>query len=68
MLIAASVACPVAWLIMKGWLNNYAYRINISPQPFVFAVALLALVTFLLISVQTVKAALANPVKSLRTE
>ncbi|MEO6723257.1 MAG: ABC transporter permease [Ferruginibacter sp.] len=68
MIIAAAVACPVAWLIMNGWLNNYAYRIDISPQPFVLSIVVLATVTLLLISLQTIKAALANPVKSLRTE
>ena len=66
--LAAAVACPVAWILMNGWLANYADRISISPQPFVFSIAILAAITLLLIALQTVKAAVANPVKSLRTE
>jgi ABC-type antimicrobial peptide transport system permease subunit len=36
MILAAAVACPVAWFLMNGWLNNYADRISISPAPFYF--------------------------------
>jgi putative ABC transport system permease protein len=67
-ILAAVVAIPVANLLMNNWLNNYADRIAVSPQPFVVAVLVLAAVTLLLICLQTIKAALANPVKSLRTE
>ncbi|OOQ60182.1 ABC transporter permease [Mucilaginibacter pedocola] len=66
--IAALVACPLAWYIMQHWLNNYACKISLSPMPFAIAVLALAAVTAVLISIQTVKAALANPVKSLRSE
>ncbi|MEP6726816.1 MAG: FtsX-like permease family protein, partial [Bacteroidota bacterium] len=66
--LAAAVAVPVAHLIMTKWLDNYAYRITISAQPFVLSVAVLAVVTLLLICLQTIKAALMNPVKSLRSE
>ena len=65
---AAAMAIPVANILMNSWLNNYAYRIHLSPQAFVLAVLALALVTTLLIGLQTVRAALSNPVKSLRTE
>lgn len=68
MLVAALVACPVAYLIMNGWLNNYAYRVSISPQPFLYSIGLLALVTLLLIGLQTIRAALSNPIKSLQSE
>jgi ABC-type antimicrobial peptide transport system permease subunit len=67
-IIAGAIACPVAWYIMKGWLNNYAYRIPLTPLPFVIAVAGLALITTILIALQTIKAGAQNPVKSLRTE
>ncbi len=67
-MVAAAVAIPVASLVMNKWLDNYAYRISISPLPFVIAVLVLAMVTLVLICLQTVKAALANPVNSLRTE
>ncbi|MEJ7678068.1 MAG: FtsX-like permease family protein [Segetibacter sp.] len=67
-LIAAIVACPVAWWVMNNWLNNYAYHITISLLPFVWSIIILAVITLLLIGFQTIKAAVANPVKSLRTE
>lgn len=67
-LIAGLVACPLAYIIMHNWLQAYAYRIDITAMPFVVSIGLLALITGVLISLQTVKAANANPVKSLRTE
>ena len=68
MLIGGLVACPVAYLIMNNWLQAYAYRIAITPIPFVVAVALLGAITTLLICLQTFKAALENPTRSLRSE
>lgn len=44
-LIAAAVACPLAYLIMQKWLSDYAYKINISLLPFIFSIALLTGVT-----------------------
>ena len=67
-LIASVVACPVTYVIMSKWLNNYAYHIQISPMPFAVSLLMLSMVTGLLICMQTIKAAMANPVKSLRTE
>lgn len=67
-LIAAVVACPVAYIIMDKWLQEYAYKINMSAMPFLVSVFLLAFITVVIISMQTFKAALANPIKSLRTE
>ncbi len=66
--IAFVIAIPVSWWIMHNWLQNYAYRIDITWWVFVvagFAALLIALAT---ISFQAIKAAVANPVKSLRTE
>jgi ABC-type antimicrobial peptide transport system permease subunit len=68
LLLAGLAACPLAWYLLRGWLENYAYRIEMSPWFFAASLAGLALVTALLISLQSVKAALANPVKSLRSE
>ncbi|MFL9483583.1 ABC transporter permease [Chitinophagaceae bacterium LWZ2-11] len=65
---ACIIACPVAYIIMKGWINDYAYRISIGIYPFIIVVFVLAALTCLLICIQTIKVALANPVKSLRTE
>jgi putative ABC transport system permease protein len=66
--IAVVIACPLAWLMMHSWLNGYVYRISITGYPFILSIAALTLVTASLITVQTIKAALNNPVKSLRTE
>jgi hypothetical protein len=62
------IAFPVAWWVMSNWLRGYAYRVNI--QVWVFVVAGLAAVgiALLTVSFQAVKAAVANPVKSIRTE
>jgi putative ABC transport system permease protein len=67
-LIAGWVACPFAYLIMQGWLNNYVYRIPVTAQPFIAAIVILVFITTALISVQITIAALDNPVESLRTE
>jgi ABC-type antimicrobial peptide transport system permease subunit len=66
--IAGLIACPVAWFIMHGWLNDYAYRIPLTATPFIISVAGLAFITAILITIQTIKAGTGNPVKSLRTE
>jgi putative ABC transport system permease protein len=67
-IIAGLVACPLAYWMMHKWLSNYAYKISLTPLPFAIAIVALVLATSILISLQTVKAALANPVKSLRAE
>lgn len=66
--IAAVIAFPVAWYAMNTWLEDFAYRINIPWWIFLLAGVLAAIVALVTISFQAVKAALANPVKSLRTE
>ncbi len=67
-LIAGAVACPLAYLLMSKWLQSYTYRINITAQPFLLSLFVLGLITATMICLQTIKAALANPVKSLKTE
>ena len=67
-LIGGIVACPLAYLIMNSWLQEYAYRVQIGVMPFIISILCLGLITTLLICLQTIKAALTNPVKSLRTE
>ncbi|MDP4284197.1 MAG: ABC transporter permease [Bacteroidota bacterium] len=67
-LIAALIALPLAWFSVHKWLQDYAYRINISWWIFLLAVLAAVLIAFLTISFQAIKAAIANPVKSLRTE
>jgi ABC-type antimicrobial peptide transport system permease subunit len=67
-LIAGLVACPIAWLLMNGWLTDYAYRISLTATPFIISVSGLIFITAFLIVIQTIKAGTAGPVKSLRTE
>lgn len=67
-LIAALVAFPIAWYAMDRWLENFAYRINIPWYVFVLAAVLAVSVAFLTVSFQSVKAALTNPVDSLKSE
>ena len=62
-IIAGVVACPLAYMIMHKWLQAYAYRIDITAQPFVLSVFVLGFITALLISIQTIKAAMTNPVE-----
>lgn len=64
--VAALVAFPVAWWFMQGWLQSYAYRIHISIWIFVVAGLSALFIALLTISFQSVKAAMTNPVKSLR--
>ena len=66
--VALLIASPVAWLLMDKWLENYGYRIQISIWIFAIAGLLAIGLALLTISFQAIKAALANPVKSLRSE
>jgi len=67
-LIAAIIAFPVAWWAMNKWLQDFVYRININWSVFVIAGIAVMLVALLTVSFKAVRAAVANPVKSLRTE
>ncbi|HEY2728265.1 MAG TPA: FtsX-like permease family protein, partial [Parafilimonas sp.] len=66
--ISCIVAFPVAWLMMNSWLQNYKYRIEISWWIFLAAGISAILIALITISFQSIKAAIANPVKSLRME
>jgi putative ABC transport system permease protein len=67
-IVAIVIATPLAWYFMKKWLSDFAYRIDIQWWMFAVAGAVAVAVAFLTVSFQSVKAALANPVKSLRSE
>jgi putative ABC transport system permease protein len=67
-IISCVIASPVAFYYMHNWLQQYDYRITISPYVFVAAGIAAIVITILTISFQAIKAAVANPVKSLRTE
>jgi ABC-type antimicrobial peptide transport system permease subunit len=66
--VAFVLAAPLAWYVMNGWLREFEYKITLGPGIFVIAMAATVLVAALTVSFQSVKAALTNPVKSLRSE
>jgi len=67
-IVSLLVASPIAWWAMNKWLQDFAYKINISWWIFVLAGLAALLVALITVSFQAIKAAIANPVKSLRTE
>ena len=67
-LISNIIAWPLAWLVLGKWLENFAFRIELSFWVFLVTALVATLIAFVTVSFQTVKAALTNPVKSLRTE
>lgn len=67
-LLALLIAIPLGWWIFSEWLNDFAYRIQISWHVFVFAAFLVMAIAVLPIGFQSLKAARANPVDSLRDE
>jgi ABC-type antimicrobial peptide transport system permease subunit len=66
--IAIVIAIPIAWWAMSKWLHGFAYRINISWWVFALAGCIALLIALATVCFQAIKAAMANPVKSLRTE
>ena len=66
--VAFVIACPLAWWAMNNWLHDFEYRITLTALPFVLAGVAALTIALFTISFQTVKAALANPIKSLRSE
>jgi putative ABC transport system permease protein len=67
-LLSCVIAAPIAYYYLNNWLANYDYRISISWQVFAVAALMALVITLLTVSFQAIKAAMANPVKSLRTE
>ena len=67
-IMALFIASPIAWLFMQQWLQDFAYRIPVGLDIFLVAGVAILGITILTIGYQSLKAALANPVKSLRTE
>jgi putative ABC transport system permease protein len=66
--IAILIASPITWFVMNKWLQDFAYRTSISWTVFVITALIAGGIALFTISFQSIKAALANPVKSLRTE
>lgn len=67
-MIAAIIAFPVSWLLMNKWLQDFAFRINIAWWVFAMAGTVTLTIALLTVGFQSIKAALTNPVKNLRTE
>jgi len=67
-LISCVIAIPVAYYVMNEWLKSYDYKINIGAGVFVIVIVLSILITLVTVSFQAIRAAMANPTKSLRTE
>ena len=67
-LISCIIASPIALYFLSGWLQKYSYRITIGAGVFIWAAIVALIITLITISFQAIKAAVANPVKSLRTE
>jgi putative ABC transport system permease protein len=66
--IAIVIATPVAWFIMNKWLQDFAYKTNISGWIFMLAASLAILITIITVSIRAIRAAVVNPVESLRSE
>jgi putative ABC transport system permease protein len=67
-IISMLIASPIAWYMMNKWLTAFSYRINVNAWAFIIAGALAIVFALLTISSHAIKAAMANPVKSLRSE
>jgi len=67
-IVSIMIASPVAWFAMNRWLQDYTYRINIGLSIFLVAGSSAIIIALITVSFQAIKAAIANPVKSLRTE
>jgi hypothetical protein len=67
-IIAFVIAAPIAWWAMNNWLQDFAYRTRISWWIFFLSGTIMILIALLILSIQTIRSAMVNPVKSLRTE
>jgi putative ABC transport system permease protein len=67
-LFAFLLACPIAWWAMNGWLENYQFKISLGWEIFVLAGLSVFAIAWLTMGFQSVKAAMANPINSLKSE
>ena len=67
-IIAFIISAPVAWYIMHKWLQNYTYRIPLHAYIFVIAIVSSVVIAWITVAHRAIKAAIANPVDSLRSE
>jgi putative ABC transport system permease protein len=68
LLVAFMLAAPLAWWIMDRWLNNFVYRVELGAGIFILSILITFIVALLTVGFRSVKAALMNPIKTLRTE
>ena len=66
--LAVLIAAPLGWYAMNKWLENFAYRTDVNWMIFAITIVIVVVIAFATISFQSIKAALSNPVKNLRTE
>ena len=66
--MAFAIAGPIAWYIMHNWLQNYTYRVDMGVWVFLAAMIGSMVIAWITVGHRAIKAAIANPVKSLRTE
>jgi putative ABC transport system permease protein len=66
--LSFAIAIPVTYYLLHQWLQNYAFKTNITAWLFILPALLILVVAMVTISIQTIKTASANPVKNLRTE
>ena len=66
--IAFAIATPLAWWGIQKWLQDFAYRVEIDWKPFVIAAVTAVVIAFITVGFQAIRAAFANPVRSLRSE
>jgi putative ABC transport system permease protein len=67
-LLATIIALPLAWFAMNKWLQSFAYRVDVHVWVFIAAGFIAVLIAFITVSIRSVKAAMANPAKSLKTD
>ena len=67
-LIAIIISIPISWYSMNKWLEDFSYRIEIGWGVFALAIFLAIVISILTVSFQSIKAAIVNPIKSLKTE
>lgn len=66
--IAFLIAAPAAWYVMNLWLNNFVFKIDMDAWIFIIAILVSVLIAWITVGFKAVRAALVNPVKSLRSE
>ncbi len=66
--VASLLAIPASWLVVEWWLEDYAVKITIQPQIFILPIMFLFMITFITIGLQTIKAALVNPIEGIKHE